>query len=73
VEILVILTCLVNVKHCSDFYAEEEFISCVGDADCCCVSKVSLLDVLENRSELVYAGWAISAVNYLRKLFINLF
>jgi len=41
VEILVILTCLVNVKHCSDFYAEEEFVLCVRDTDCCWVSKVS--------------------------------
>jgi len=41
VEILVILTCLVNVKYCSDFYAEEEFISWARDADFCWVSKVS--------------------------------
>jgi len=32
---LVILTCLVNVKYCSDFYAEEEFILCVRDTDFC--------------------------------------
>jgi hypothetical protein len=41
VDILVILTCLVNVKYCSDFYAEEEFILCVRDTDFCWVSKVS--------------------------------
>jgi hypothetical protein len=41
VEILVILTCLVNVKYCSDFYAEEEFILCVRNTDFWWVSKVS--------------------------------
>ena len=46
VGILVILTCLVNVKYCSDFYAEEEFILCVRDKDFCCVSKVSCVGLV---------------------------
>jgi len=73
VEILVIVKCLVNVKYCSDFYTDEEFILCVRDADCCWVSKVSCVGLLENRFQLTYAGWAISANNYLGKLFGNLF
>jgi len=40
-EILVIPTFLANVKYCSDFYAEEEFILCAWDTDFCWVSKVS--------------------------------
>ena len=32
-EILVIPTCLANVKYCPDFYAEEEFILCARDTD----------------------------------------
>jgi len=72
-EILVIVKCLVNVKHCSNFYAEEEFILYVRDADCCWVSKVSCVVLLEKCFELIYASWAISANNYLGKLFRNLF
>jgi len=41
VEILVVVKCLVNMKHCSDFYAGKEFILCVWDEECCWVSKVS--------------------------------
>jgi len=41
VEILDMVKCLANVKNCSDFYADEEFILCVRYADCCWVSKVS--------------------------------
>jgi len=48
VEILVIVKCLVNMKYCSDFYAEEEFILCVRDADCCWVSKVSCVGRVRN-------------------------
>jgi len=73
VESLDILTCLFNMKYCSDFYAEEEFILCVRDTDLCWVSKVSCVRLLENRFELIYASWAISANNYLGKLFRNLF
>jgi len=73
VEILVIVKCLVNVKYCSDFYTEEEFTLCVRVTDCCWVSKVSCVGLLEKCFELIYASWAISANKYLGKLFGNLF
>jgi len=56
VEILVILTCLVNVKYCSDFYAEEEYILCVRDTDFCGVFKVSCVGRVRKPFELTYAS-----------------
>jgi len=63
VEILVILTCLVNVKYCSGFYAEEEFILCVRDTDCCWISKVSCVGRVRKLFWVNFASRAISPNN----------